>query len=496
MSFVFFDITIGGQLTGRIIFRLFDDVVPKTAANFRFLCTGEKGIGKVTGKKLHYERSIFHRIIPGFMCQGGDFSHRNGTGGESVYGGKFPDENFKIKHTRPGLLSMANAGPNTAGSQFFITLVPTPHLDNKHVVFGEVVEGIDVLRKMEKVDTTNERPVIGQEIEIIRCGIVGKEPKELLGANTPQNKKEMKKKQKKEKKEKKPKKKKSKKKTKKKKRKRDSSSSSDSDSDSESESESEEERERKKPHINSSNKKENESNIPDSRVNEREREKEKEDDRGSSMERAAERERESGKEREREREVGWKGPDGVVYKGRGRRHFQPRERGREREREGEREYMRSKSKDRESTRERERERERDERDHRRREMVSFRSRSRERERERDWREIERKRYLGARERERDGEEREDFIVRERKKREQMEDRERERENDKGEMTEEDRGSHNKPAINSEIIEDDKEEKREYFSRELRKQREREREITGDVSYRKEKPKVRSQIVIP
>ncbi|KAL7410242.1 cyclophilin [Mrakia frigida] len=138
---VFFDVQIGSQPAGRITFKLYDDVVPKTAANFRALCTGEKGFG--------YAGSPFHRVIPGFMVQGGDFTRGNGTGGKSIYGEKFPDENFNVKHTKRGLLSMANAGKNTNGSQFFITSGPTPHLNGAHVVFGEVVDGFPVLEAIE-----------------------------------------------------------------------------------------------------------------------------------------------------------------------------------------------------------------------------------------------------------------------------------------------------------------------------------------------------------
>ncbi|UYV78225.1 PPID [Cordylochernes scorpioides] len=153
---------------GRVVFELYTDVVPRTAENFRALCTGEKGTGE-SGAPLHYKNCTFHRIIPQFMVQGGDFTNHDGTGGESIYGNKFEDENFTYHHDKPGLLSMANAGPNTNGSQFFITTVPTPHLDDKHVVFGEVIKGFGVVKQLESVPTgTSDKPL--KECAIVDCG--------------------------------------------------------------------------------------------------------------------------------------------------------------------------------------------------------------------------------------------------------------------------------------------------------------------------------------
>jgi len=167
---VFFDMTIGGAPAGRITFELYADTVPKTAENFRALCTGEKGEGK-SGKPLHYKGSSFHRVITEFMCQGGDFTRGNGTGGESIYGMKFEDESFEGKagrHDSKGLLSMANAGPNTNGSQFFITTVLTPWLDGKHVVFGKVTDGMDVVEAIEAVGSRSGNTA--EQVAIADCG--------------------------------------------------------------------------------------------------------------------------------------------------------------------------------------------------------------------------------------------------------------------------------------------------------------------------------------
>jgi len=168
---VFFDMEIGGTPAGRIEMELRKDEVPKTAENFRALCTGEKGTGK-SGKALTFKGSKFHRVIPNFMCQGGDFTVGNGTGGESIYGAKFPDENFNLKHTGPGVLSMANAGPNTNGSQFFLCTSKTAWLDGKHTVFGAVIKGYEVVQAVEKVGSQSgatSKPVVIKDSGIVKA---------------------------------------------------------------------------------------------------------------------------------------------------------------------------------------------------------------------------------------------------------------------------------------------------------------------------------------
>lgn len=168
---VFFDVQIGDVDAKRLEMELFANVCPRTCENFRALCTGEKGDGK-SGKPLTFKDSIFHRVIPGFMAQGGDFTRGNGTGGESIYGMKFEDEwtNGHVQHSKGGLLSMANSGPNTNGSQFFLTFGATPHLNGKHVVFGQVKEGADLLKAMAKVGSNGGPTSV--PVKIVDCGEV------------------------------------------------------------------------------------------------------------------------------------------------------------------------------------------------------------------------------------------------------------------------------------------------------------------------------------
>ena len=164
---VFFDIKIGSTNAGRVTMELYANVCPRTAENFRALCTGEKGNGQ-SGKPLHFKNCVFHRVINGFMAQGGDFTRGNGTGGESIYGMKFRDENFEMKHLKRGDLSMANAGPNTNGSQFFMTFIPCSWLDGKHCVFGQVIDGFDTLDAMEEVGSRSG--MTSQTVKIYDCG--------------------------------------------------------------------------------------------------------------------------------------------------------------------------------------------------------------------------------------------------------------------------------------------------------------------------------------
>merc|ERR1712156_704885 len=165
---VYFDVTINNENAGRIVFGLFGDVVPRTVENFVALADGTAGKSHISDHELDFWGSSFHRIIPGFMAQGGDFTHGDGTGGESIYGMTFDDENFDLHHSKPYLLSMANAGPNTNGSQFFITTAATTWLDGKHVVFGEVVEGSDIVKKMEAVGSQSGKTA--QKVVIADCG--------------------------------------------------------------------------------------------------------------------------------------------------------------------------------------------------------------------------------------------------------------------------------------------------------------------------------------
>ncbi|KAI9324669.1 cyclophilin-like domain-containing protein [Zopfochytrium polystomum] len=181
------DITIGGSPAGRIAMQLYSDIAPRTAENFKVLCRGDT-TSAVSGAKLAFKGSGFHRVIKGFMIQGGDFTNHNGTGGESIYGERFEDESFEVKHTKAGLLSMANAGKDTNGSQFFITTVPTPHLDNKHVVFGHVVKGMGVVRRIENLPTgANDKP--NEAVVIADAGVYaeGEDPLAQTGTAAPED---------------------------------------------------------------------------------------------------------------------------------------------------------------------------------------------------------------------------------------------------------------------------------------------------------------------
>jgi len=165
----FMDFSVDGEEAGRVEFGLYGNQVPRTVENFRALCTGEKGVGG-EGKALTYEGSPMHRIIPGFMLQGGDFTNGDGTGGESIYGAKFEDEDLEVPHSREGLLSMANSGPDSNGSQFFVTVAETPWLDGKHVVFGEVLEGMAVVKQIEALGDSQGKP--SKPVTITACGVL------------------------------------------------------------------------------------------------------------------------------------------------------------------------------------------------------------------------------------------------------------------------------------------------------------------------------------
>nr|XP_022913383.1 peptidyl-prolyl cis-trans isomerase D-like isoform X1 [Onthophagus taurus] len=168
-SIVYLDIQIGNERAGRIIIELFDQLVPKAAANFKALCTGEKGIGEY-GKKLHYKGNTFHRVVPQFMVQGGDIINCDGTGGESIYGPSFEDENFTIMHDNKGTVGMANQGPNTNGSQFYITTVPCHHLDGLNVAIGRVKKGLGIVEEMQQLPRENEVPL--KKCMIVDCGVI------------------------------------------------------------------------------------------------------------------------------------------------------------------------------------------------------------------------------------------------------------------------------------------------------------------------------------
>ncbi|ELU00334.1 hypothetical protein CAPTEDRAFT_184272 [Capitella teleta] len=168
-DFVFMDISIGDSPVGRLVFELFTELVPKTCENFRALCTGEKGKSEQNEYALHFLNSIFHRIVPRGWVQGGDIWLKKGDGGESIYGECFPDENFAVRHNKRGILGMANHGPHSNGSQFYITLEPAAWMDTKYVAFGQVIEGTETLRAIESQSTNNQRPL--KEIKVTDCGV-------------------------------------------------------------------------------------------------------------------------------------------------------------------------------------------------------------------------------------------------------------------------------------------------------------------------------------